>query len=1232
MSINIDSNKTTTFGQSLPTPYLDKVEVYDEEIKVFASMYFEFPEVVNHTAFVDYVNTTVSSIKVVSTILPRTEQNITDPSDDFVKTYSNFVNNNSLDAVAALKNKDAVALDIFNMQYKFLQQDEQKLYITYPSTDDFGDSIIPLTAFKVYESDLTETGESLILFLRPTSDIENIEPDSEQIIYDSKGNKVLRIQFEASFFIGSGPNFIDGITPRIIQSFEYPAEAAYKAIDIILFSTSLEIDNEFDIPEKYSPLSSMAPVYSNAISDIVYEQIGTEGVLRAANEIIYKAQNGDVYRGDKPIQSIDFLYYGTTPLTNTEIVKNFKSIIGTSTDAAVQDAYDNINYILETSGQKTDILIRLNEYRKTFPNTSTAVPVGRLYEVFERTLYNINNAVKRGTLLLKEINTNPIIRDLRTPETFTLDPSTEPDNKIKAIDVDEYIYLDTSRSDTADRYPTYGAYSDPSSIAHTTSDFNVSLFAGLDEFSDVQNSVQVHKRVRALSFQLEDIRKEIQSFAESLIIDRDASAGNPLDMSGEWPQWISGVIPFGDLRTFKVDGESASATYKAANLGFFLKKLSNRQTIRQMLDKYYEKNTFESLTEEALERGMTEGSDEFNNFVQLNYGLYTETKPGGGPHGGAAKAYEGVFRGDDELAGYYNGFQNRSKLTFYDGDGGNGIVLRFSDYINYYDSDYAIARNDQIISFTPDQVEQMKFLVNEYKIMKNTINQANAILDALEIEPAHYDEANHYVFGYWFFDYQKSLRNNSILSHAFNISKIESLFGKKFIQDRFRISQTDIQRWIFSSLAPVFSLPQTYEPLADVIIAPASPASYKASTLKTFHADIEHPGASFVIVVEGIPDEGLYPTIGFEGAKNTEIFVEQGTPAMPWYLEGQDVAQNNSVEYSYNIQRSFNTPGDKKGGGPFKIEPQTTLMGYRLVCFEHQEVFKGVLETPRGAFTSDLGKSYYKYGVFVMDRTGQIYAELVSQYKEYFDGDFTDYYNSALDQCNYNNTDQRFNKFFIDAAKETYTGIIETAPWYMMPVIYHTHLDLLFNLYKGDFSLITIAAKLETEKISPESGTLESLEQFRDKVANLFESYYSAEGIINTRLYDIFVGSPPDKSEFLQFLKDGAYNDLRYGVLNPVSGDKEAVLYNIPDLINLESAISYEEPESPSMEAPTEDDIRVSVPPGSKILDFVAPEGGEETTKSVLDIFPASFSEDVEVSTGAVSDDKGAGIDLDRTD
>jgi len=171
--------------------------------------------------------------------------------------------------------------------------------------------------------------------------------------------------------------------------------------------------------------------------------------------------------------------------------------------------------------------------------------------------------------------------------------------------------------------------------------------------------------------------------------------------------------------------------------------------------------------------------------------------------------------------------------------------------------------------------------------------------------------------------------------------------------------------------------------------------------------------------------------------------------------------------------------------------------------FEFQDLYGWQLV--EDDYTEPTGQEY-EAQVYTEDNTLDIYTYLTEIYTSAYESFYEDYYTLADDTCSYNNTDSRFNQFFIDGIEATYVGNMAEAPWIQMPIVYNIHRDLLFNTFGGDMDLIFDNAKLLSQQISPRAGTLEALEGFKD-IADEINDYYTS-GDIN----DLFETLESDSS------------------------------------------------------------------------------------------------------------------------
>ena len=85
------------------------------------------------------------------------------------------------------------------------------------------------------------------------------------------------------------------------------------------------------------------------------------------------------------------------------------------------------------------------------------------------------------------------------------------------------------------------------------------------------------------------------------------------------------------------------------------------------------------------------------------------------------------------------------------------------------------------------------------------------------------------------------------------------------------------------------------------------------------------------------------------------------------------------------------------------------------------------------------------------------------------------------------------NKFFIDGVLANYSSAPHLAPWYRAALVYHTHLDLLYNQYGGERESIIQAAINTSQKLHPENITLAQADSFNDLLLNLLDDTYMSD-------------------------------------------------------------------------------------------------------------------------------------------
>ena len=198
-------------------------------------------------------------------------------------------------------------------------------------------------------------------------------------------------------------------------------------VNMLAFSSLIDVDA---VDESYltevQDNTPLARLIETQISDITYENLVINNKTNTKPLTAYFMPGNAQYE-EMPIQAIDTLYYGNTPISLSDITATFKAYtgLGTSPNPDIQSIMNGINFILEEYGDTPELLPRLNMLRRTFPETDTTTELGRIYEQVKITIYNANNAVKRGTKLVKKLVKSPVVTDFRTESFGAFAPQDE---------------------------------------------------------------------------------------------------------------------------------------------------------------------------------------------------------------------------------------------------------------------------------------------------------------------------------------------------------------------------------------------------------------------------------------------------------------------------------------------------------------------------------------------------------------------------------------------------------------------------------------------------------------------------------------------------------------------------------------------------------------------------------------------------------------------------------------
>jgi hypothetical protein len=156
--------------------------------------------------------------------------------------------------------------------------------------------------------------------------------------------------------------------------------------------------------------------YNSFFSQVSYEKVFESGNLSESPTVLYTTLAGDLIDGEV-VQVIGggFHLLGGT-LTIEGMLSQLQELATTSvgTTPAFTEALDGYNYILSVYGETEELLPRLDLFRKTYLDKSSATQMGKWYLRFNRALNRLNGQASQGTLLRRELVLTPTVVDNRS--------------------------------------------------------------------------------------------------------------------------------------------------------------------------------------------------------------------------------------------------------------------------------------------------------------------------------------------------------------------------------------------------------------------------------------------------------------------------------------------------------------------------------------------------------------------------------------------------------------------------------------------------------------------------------------------------------------------------------------------------------------------------------------------------------------------------------------------------
>ena len=419
MSIDFGTNLNTKFGPLLPTPFIENIQIGTNGCFVRVALYFDIDEYTNEN-FDDYLDFLASSNMRIYGLLQM------DTSDSFA--YTEIVNGTR----SVLRGYESQILNPFDV-----------------SSQPNGGFVYP-------------SGNNLYYF----GSLDASEWDTEELT-SKEGRPIKKLSmvmfltyFPSEFGDLQAPPTTLGLIGYLEQ--KHTTHPIQK-LGLITFATTLsEEPNVFmgmspsDFISSYvdSPYESL---FNAQISNVAYCTIMNNGTLATPPEAVYVDAGNRIV--DNPIQSINSVYYKGGTITLADIVAGMSELVGNANNnEELEAAFNGLSAILSLYGHNSNLLVRLNNYRKAIPDTSSVTPVGNFYNAFKIKLFNANNAVQRGEKVRKQLVSNPRVQDIRTKSLST--SFTDIRANINARAGTNYAdgkAADSDSSDTARTFIYFGA-------------------------------------------------------------------------------------------------------------------------------------------------------------------------------------------------------------------------------------------------------------------------------------------------------------------------------------------------------------------------------------------------------------------------------------------------------------------------------------------------------------------------------------------------------------------------------------------------------------------------------------------------------------------------------------------------------------------------------------------------------------------------------------------------------
>ena len=341
MLINLNGNVVNRFGNRFPVPFMEKINVNNGFIDIDVSFYFMKDNAdegdILWTEYVNSLSDLQYSIVMVPDFVAGTSGY--DPyglsAEELLEKYGTIEYNNT--STSLFSRLQAGTLNILDI----VVSNEQRTY-GFEELLNFGYGSVYDREQRIYYKESSyfwKLNQSYVLFVNSLNVNEPGEWNSETH-YDAEQNEI--VKYSKTLRIESNVGEYDRHMEMLIQALRGGLET-----HLVAFTTSLDNNvypNGFTDEQKQNIRSKNGPanILFSQISDLSFEQISKNSQIKSSNVEAYRTAAGDLYDGDV-LQSIDGLYYGSSQLTNQEIIATFSDLVVSTNDEDVQQKIDSFS-------------------------------------------------------------------------------------------------------------------------------------------------------------------------------------------------------------------------------------------------------------------------------------------------------------------------------------------------------------------------------------------------------------------------------------------------------------------------------------------------------------------------------------------------------------------------------------------------------------------------------------------------------------------------------------------------------------------------------------------------------------------------------------------------------------------------------------------------------------------------------------------------------------------------